>query len=119
MTYLGDGGYATDPFGGTASHSDGDVVMRGEGWVTVGFGNWSADKGKMNICQTAGGMNGTVTITTSEASGSMGVSAPGTGQISMSYTCAGNEMETVMQFPGLPDMVTRYGKIAELPEAAP
>lgn len=119
VTYLADGGFATEPFGVTLDHSDGDVAMQGEGWVTVGFGNWSAAEGRLNICQTAGGMHGTVTISNAEATGDLAVSAPGAGQISMSYSCAGSTMETVMEFPRLPDMVTTYGKIAELPEALP
>ncbi len=58
----------------------------------------------MNICQDAGGISGTVTVTTPDSEAIQPVSKPGMGQITMTYTCSGRSMTTKIAFPGLPSM---------------
>lgn len=113
VTYREDGAYGTEPFGVTASGRHGDTLFEGQGRVTYGFGRWSAAEGQMAICQDAGGMSGSMTVTSPDGQATRNVSSGGAGNLSMSYSCSGNQMSTTLPFPGLPDMVTDYVRISE------
>ncbi|MBI1418173.1 MAG: hypothetical protein GC146_13205 [Limimaricola sp.] len=116
VTYLSSGAYGTEPVSGTLDMADDRFTSHGAGATTVATGRWSAAEGTLNICQDSGGLTGQVRVTTDAGSHTMPVSKPGAGTISMAYSCAGDSLQTSMHFPGLPDMVTEYGKIAsELP----
>ena len=121
VTFRSDGAYGTEPLGIEIELRDEDMIGRGNGYVTVAFGRWSVADGALNICQDAGGMSGTVTVTTRGGTSSGPVSQPSAGStITMAYSCAEGAMSTSMAFPGLPDMVTSYTKIAdEVPPAPP
>lgn len=109
-----DGVFATGSFGVTASDGNGDVLIEGEGTVAAAAGAWSAEDGRLNICTEAGGgMNGEVTVTTPETSGSFATGAPGGGSMAMAYSCAGATLTTTLPMRGLPDMVTTYSRIAD------
>lgn len=121
VTFRSDGAYGTEPLGIEIEIRDEDMIGQGTGFVTVASGRWSAVEGTLNICQDAGGMSGTVTVTDRHGTRSGPVSQPSAGSaISMSYSCAGGTLSTAMAFPGLPEMVTSYTKIAEeVPPAPP
>lgn len=114
VTYRSDGAYGTEPFGMTVTANNDGVLFEGEGHVTYGFGRWTAEDGKLAICQDAGGMSGTVTVTTSDGQTTRAVVRAGEGDLAMGYSCSDGQMTTIMEFPrGLPDMVTVYSKIAD------
>ena len=109
-----DGVFATGSFGVTASDRHEDVQVDGQGTVAASAGAWSAEGGMLNICtESGGGMDGEVTITTPETSGTFGTGAPGGGSMAMAYSCAGTTLTTTIPMRGLPDMVTTYSRIGD------
>lgn len=119
ITYIGDGSYQTLPFSVELveefQSSRGRTIGEGVGGAQAAFGRWSADAGMLNICQGAGGVSGTVTITSPSGTGTMPIDVPGGGQISMSYSCSETTLQTSMDFGSLPPMVTQFSKISADP----
>lgn len=115
ITLRANGAFATDAFGVSASDRSGDVQMDGEGRVAAAAGSWSVYEGRLNTCiSTGGGMEGEVTITTPETSGTMATGAPGGGSMSVGYSCAGGTLTTTLPMGGgFPDMVTTYRRIGD------
>jgi hypothetical protein len=115
ITLRADGVFATGAFGVTASDSQGDVTVEGEGQVSAAAGSWSVAEGVLNTCISAGGgMAGEVTVTTPETSGTMPTGAPGGGSLSVRYSCSAGELVTTLPMGGgLPDMVTSYRRISD------
>jgi len=113
VTFRSDGLYGAEPVNLSITVRDDDIVAVGEGFTTAAFGRWSAKDGTVNICQDAGGLSGTLTVTTPDSEITQPVSQPGMGMIDMTYSCSESSMSTTMDFPGLSPMVTNYSKIAE------
>lgn len=116
VTYLSSGAYGTEPTSGTLDMGDDRFTSNGEGTTTVSVGRWSATDGTLNICQDSGGMTGQVRVRTDAGSHTMPVSKSGAATISLGYTCSGDSLQTALHFPGLPDMVTDYTRIAPAPQ---
>ena len=114
MVLGADGAFASAGFEVSLDELRNGLALEGDGRVGAAWGSWSAEAGSVNFCVGAGGgMGGNVAITSNDGSGGMSVRGPGGGSISMSYSCAGGSMSTVLDMPRLPDMVTYYSKIAE------
>lgn len=116
ITYRDDGVYGTEAFATGLTIRTEDMVGVGEGFLTVVAGRWSADEGRMVICQDSGMLSGRVTVTSRYGTGTMPISQPGTGQLSLGYSCAESTLTTTVDFPGLSPMVTHYTKAPEAPE---
>ena len=114
ITYRDDGVYGTEAFAAGLTIREEDMVGVGEGFLTVVAGRWSADEGRMTICQDSGMLTGRVTVTDRYGTGTMPISQPGTGRLSMGYSCSASSLSTTVDFPGLSPMVTRYTKVPEI-----
>nr|WP_322865840.1 hypothetical protein [Aquicoccus sp. G2-2]MEA1113105.1 hypothetical protein [Aquicoccus sp. G2-2] len=113
ITFRSDGVYGTEPVTGALELRDDDSVARGEGYATAAFGRWSAKDGELHICQDAGGVRGTVTLTTRDTRVTRPVTRAGAGQLDMRYSCTAGQLVTNLPIRGLPPMQTTYGKLAE------
>lgn len=112
-----DGKYFTAPRTAdlTMLFESSEGVTRGDGSaVYQGSGRWSAEGGKLNMCQDAGTVSGHATM--------KGLTLPippqpPAGNITMDYSCSGNQMETRLPIPGVADPITtRYTRVSALPE---
>ena len=121
-TFLSDGSYTAAPLGVSLTVEIDDTRGDAIGGSTTAFGRWSAADGILNICQDAGMVSGTVTVTTPRGSFSGPVSQDGAGVLSMPYSCSeGGTMSTSTPIPGMAPIQTGYTRIADAPErpAAP
>ncbi len=121
-TFLSDGSYTAAPLGINLTIEHRDTRGDATGASTTAFGRWSAADGILNICQDAGMVSGTVTVTTPRGSFSGPVSQAGAGVLQMPYSCSeSGEMQTSTPIPGMGAIETGYTRIADPPElpAAP
>jgi hypothetical protein len=114
VTFRDDGVYGTDSFAGGLTVRQGDIVGQGEGFMTRAAGRWSAEEGRLTICQDSGVLSGQVTVTTPRGSGTMPINQPGAGQLMQRYTCSEASLSTTLNFAGMSPMVTQYTKVPEV-----
>lgn len=119
ITYLGDGSYLTQPFSVELEERlrtrRGTVIGEGVGTAAAAGGRWSAEEGRLNVCQESGGVRGRVTVTSPGGTGSMPINVPGGGALTMRYSCSESSLETSLDFGGLPPMVTQFSRISVEP----
>ncbi|MEM6422406.1 MAG: hypothetical protein AAF698_07435, partial [Pseudomonadota bacterium] len=112
VQFLSDGIYATEPFDtGLTMELDEDAIGEAEAQVAVAVGRWSAEEGVLNICQDSGGLSGQMTARTPSGSTTRGISQPGMGTLTQSYSCARTSLTTSLPFRGMAPMTTEYTRI--------
>lgn len=114
VTFRDDGVYGTEAFATGLTVRAEDMVGVGRGFLTVAAGRWSANEGRLAICQDSGGLTGRVTVTTPRSRGTMPISQPGAGQLSLRYSCSESSLSTTLDFAGMSPMVTHYTKVPEI-----
>jgi hypothetical protein len=120
--YQSDGTYASAPLTVelTTHMETRRGVVRGDGHaVAQGAGRWSAEGGRLNVCQDRLRFHGTTTMTAPDGSRTtMPVPMPrGSGTVTMQYACSRTSLETTLTFPGIPQpMVTQYSRISRTRE---
>jgi hypothetical protein len=117
-TYEADGTFATARLAAElttiAETSEGDV--RGDGKATSqSSGRWSAEDGRLNLCQDQLHFQGEVKMTAPDGmTATMELPTPRTPEnVTMRYTCSETSLETTLTFPGIPEpMVTHYSRMS-------
>jgi hypothetical protein len=122
IVYQSDGTYSTAPVTAelkTRMETRRGVV-RGDGHaVSQTTGRWSAEGGRLNLCQDGLRFRGTATMTAPDGSRTtVPVPTPAnSGSVTMQYTCSRTSLQTRLTFPGIPQpMVTQYSRISRTTE---
>lgn len=115
MTFLSNGLYSAEPVTQEMSHQDDDTRIEASGGTSPAFGRWSAKDGEVHVCTDAGGVSGSMTITTPDFSTTQPVVKPGAGHIKMRYSCGDTSMQTTMTMPRGGPMTTNFSKIGKDP----
>lgn len=110
-----DGSFWSAPASGdvTIRMQGADGAKQAEGNIKAqARGRWSAADGTFHLCTDEQKFEGQARMTGPGGTHSMPLTPPSpAGPVAFGYTCAGDTLETVQSFPGMPDpMTTQYAR---------